>query len=118
MTEANKENDQDPAQVSDETLEEKKPNEITGLTDKELVKNITLLQYYTAGIVFIKQIELSVPHLINLLASNTKGEVVEAMHFFVVAYRFEMECAMVLIKSLKKDWSKIYGAQSLGQRHL
>ena len=65
-------------------------------SDKELVQNLTLLQYYTAGIVFIKQIESSVPHLITLLASNTKGEVVEAMHFFVVAFRFEMECAMVI----------------------
>jgi condensin complex subunit 1 len=70
-------------------------NKSTKLADKELVQNITLLQYYTAGIVFIKQIEMAIPHLINLLASNTKGEVVEAMHFFAVAYRFEMECAMV-----------------------
>ena len=66
-----------------------------GKLDSLIVQNIALLQYYTAGIVFIKQIEGAVPHLITLLASNTKGEVVEAMHFFVMAYRFEMECAMV-----------------------
>lgn len=65
-------------------------------SDKELVQNLTLLQYYTAGIVFIRQVESAVPHLITLLASNTKGEVVEAMHFFVVSFRFEMECAMVI----------------------
>jgi condensin complex subunit 1 len=82
----------------------------TELADKELVQNITLLQYYTAGIVFLKQIEMAVPHLINLLASNTKGEVVEAMHFFVVAYGFEMECAMVDCIYLIQAWGEIYGS--------
>lgn len=88
---------------------QKDQSKSTELADKELVQNITLLQYYTAGIVFLKQIEMSVPHLINLLASNTKGEVVEAMHFFVVAYRFEMECAMVDCIYLIQAWGKIYG---------
>ena len=78
-----------------ESLEENPAPQDPGKSDKELVQYITLLQYYTAGIVFIKQIENAVPHLITLLASNTKGEVVETMHFFVIAYRFEMECAMV-----------------------
>ena len=64
-------------------------------TDAELGNLRGLLRYYTDGLQFINLIESAVPHLIALLASNAKGEVVEAMHFFVMAHRYEMECAQV-----------------------
>jgi condensin complex subunit 1 len=67
-----------------------------GMPSEEELRNLRgLLRYYTDGIVFIKQFESAVPLLVNLLASSVKGEVVEAMRFFVMAYRYEMECAQV-----------------------
>ena len=67
-----------------------------GMPSEEELRNLRgLLRYYTDGIAFIKQFESAVPLLVNLLASSVKGEVVEAMRFFVMAYRYEMECAQV-----------------------
>jgi condensin complex subunit 1 len=66
-------------------------------TEAELRNLRGLLRYYSDGISFIKQFESAVPLLVNLLASNIKGEVVEAMRFFVMAYRYEIESAQVIL---------------------
>jgi condensin complex subunit 1 len=83
----------------DAQREESKPAAGLPIHDPQLEEELktlrAFLKYYTDGITFIKQIESIVPHMIALLSSNTKGEVVEAMKFFVMAHRFEMECAEV-----------------------
>ena len=78
---------------------ESQPTASSFIVDPQLKEELKTLQaflkYYTDGITFIKQIESIVPHMISLLSSNSKGEVVEAMKFFVMAHRFEMESAEV-----------------------
>ncbi|KAJ3146459.1 Condensin complex subunit [Geranomyces michiganensis] len=69
-----------------------------------------LLKYYKDGIKFAKQIENVVPVMCQLLASNAKGEVIEAMNFFVTGYQFQMECATIGIRQMvHKVWDKDAG---------
>ncbi|KNC98205.1 condensin subunit YCS4 [Spizellomyces punctatus DAOM BR117] len=78
--------------------------------EQELRNLRGLLKYYRDGIRFIRQIEAVVPTMCELLASNTKGEVIEAMNFFVTAHRYEMECAtMGVRKMVHKVWDKDTG---------
>ncbi|KAI8826762.1 non-SMC mitotic condensation complex subunit 1-domain-containing protein [Fimicolochytrium jonesii] len=68
------------------------------------------MKYYKDGIRFVKQIEDLVPTMCQLLASNVKGEVVEAMNFFVVAHQYQMECANVGVRQMvHKVWDKDAG---------
>ncbi|KAI8587881.1 non-SMC mitotic condensation complex subunit 1-domain-containing protein [Geranomyces variabilis] len=69
-----------------------------------------LLKYYKDGIKFVKQIETVVPVMCQLLASNAKGEVIEAMNFFVTGYQFQMESATIGIRQMvHKVWDKDAG---------
>ncbi|KAI8927315.1 hypothetical protein BC831DRAFT_504035 [Entophlyctis helioformis] len=62
------------------------------INDVELQRLRVLLKYYHDGLGFIEQIEHhAVPLLCDLLTSSVKSEAIEAMRFFVVAFRFEME---------------------------
>lgn len=74
--------------------------------EQELRTLRTLLKYYKDGIRFIRQIEAVVPTMCELLASNAKGEVIEAMNFFVVAYKYRMECATV-------RWIQLFDRQKI-----
>jgi hypothetical protein len=53
------------------------------------------MKYYSDGIKFLKQILDAIPLLCDLMASNTKTEVIECMRFFVVAYHFDIVGAKV-----------------------
>ena len=64
-------------------------------TMEELMSLKRFLQYYTNGIKFFKQIKNCIPTLCELMASNTKTEVIECMKFFVVASKFDMEGSKV-----------------------
>ena len=74
---------------------ESQPAPLAPASEAELRHLQGLLKYYTDGIKFIKQIEGSIPLLCELLGSNSKAEVVEAIQFFMVAHRFDMECSRV-----------------------
>jgi condensin complex subunit 1 len=53
------------------------------------------------------QIEQAMPTLCELLVSKTKSEVIEAMEFLVVCYRFEMDCTRDgLRKMVHLIWNK------------
>jgi condensin complex subunit 1 len=70
------------------------PPEDTG-TPEEYAALSRFLKYYSDGIRFCKQIKNAVPTLCELMTSNTKTEVVEAMKFFVTAYKLDIEGAKV-----------------------
>ena len=76
-------------------IEESTTAPVQPASESELKYLQGLLKYYTDGIKFIKQIESAVPLLCELLGSNSKAEVVEAIQFFMVAHRFDMECSKV-----------------------
>ncbi|KAI8917711.1 non-SMC mitotic condensation complex subunit 1-domain-containing protein [Powellomyces hirtus] len=78
--------------------------------EQELRSLRGLLKYYKDGIKFIRQIETVVPVMCQLLASNAKGEVIEAMNFFVSGHQYQMECATTGIRQMvHKVWDKDTG---------
>ncbi|KAJ8325723.1 condensin complex non-SMC subunit Cnd1 [Batrachochytrium dendrobatidis] len=77
------------------------------LNDIELQRLRVLLKYYDDGIQFINQINGAVSLLCDLLSSSIKTEVIEAMRFFVVAFRFEMESSWEGVRRMvHKIWDK------------
>lgn len=60
------------------------------------------LTYYQDGLKFINQVSAACKLICEILASTSKTEVVGAMKFFVMAHRFDMECAEV--RSIYQDW--------------
>ncbi|KAJ3196388.1 Condensin complex subunit [Irineochytrium annulatum] len=64
-----------------------------GLQQQEYVRLTRFHKYYSDGLRFLLQIENACPILCELMASNTKTEVIEAMKFFVCAHSFGMECS-------------------------
>lgn len=85
------------------------------ISNVELQRMRGLIKYYEDGIYFIKQIVSAVPCLCELLASSIKSEVVEAMRFFVVAFRYEIEAAWDGVrKMVHKIWDKDTGDNESG----
>ncbi|KAJ3043566.1 Condensin complex subunit [Rhizophlyctis rosea] len=107
---------QPPPQQPEQTPgEESASIEASVSVNQELARLRQFLKYYTDGIRFIRQIDSLVPTLCELLASNVKGEVVESMHFFVEAHRFQMECAKEGVKKMvHKIWEKDTGDSEVG----
>ncbi|KAI9102612.1 non-SMC mitotic condensation complex subunit 1-domain-containing protein [Phlyctochytrium arcticum] len=84
--------------------------DVTPPGEQELRNLRNLLKYYKDAIRFVKQIENLIPTMCELLASNAKGEVIEAMNFFMVAHRYQMECAAIGVKKMvHKIWDKDTG---------
>ncbi|KAI9354061.1 non-SMC mitotic condensation complex subunit 1-domain-containing protein [Zopfochytrium polystomum] len=74
---------------------------------KELGALRRFLQYYTDGIAFLSIVKRAVPTLCELIASNTKTEVVECMKFFVAAFKLDVEGAKEgILIMVHKVWDK------------
>ena len=61
----------------------------------QLTKLQLMKRYYTDALLFIKQLEDSVPLIADLLNSTTKSEVLEAMEFCTIAERYKLAEAEV-----------------------
>ncbi|KAJ3189764.1 Condensin complex subunit [Gaertneriomyces sp. JEL0708] len=106
----NSEKNEDSMDVDEPESQQKLRPVEAGASEQELRNLRGLLKYYKDGIKFIRQIEAVVPTMCELLASNAKGEVIEAMNFLVVAHKFQMECAAIGIrKMVHKIWDKDTG---------
>ncbi|KAJ3010187.1 Condensin complex subunit [Thoreauomyces humboldtii] len=99
-------------QVETETTNPNEPAvDATNPAGEQELRNLRgLIKYYKDGIRFVKQIEAATPVMCQLLASNAKGEVIEAMNFFVTAYQYQMECATIGVRQMvHKVWDKDAG---------
>ncbi|CDZ96307.1 mitotic chromosome condensation-related protein [Phaffia rhodozyma] len=76
--------------------------ETAQLTQLRLMK-----KYHVDALKFIRQIELAMPKLKDLLVSTGRAEVLEAMDFFKLAHEYEFESASVGLKAmLHLIWTK------------
>ncbi|KAI8908508.1 non-SMC mitotic condensation complex subunit 1-domain-containing protein [Gorgonomyces haynaldii] len=74
-----------------------------------------LLNYYEGGFGFIQQIKRASDIICELLGSSVKTEVVAAMRFFVIAHRFDMECAQNgILCMVHKIWEKDTSDSEIG----
>jgi condensin complex subunit 1 len=64
----------------------------------ELKQLQSLLNYYQDGLKFSRQINECCAIVCELLGSANKAEVITAIKFFVVAYRYDIEGSKVYIK--------------------
>lgn len=70
--------------------------EMVGRIDHDQLTKLQLMKrYYTDALLFIKQLEDSVPLIADLLNSTTKSEVLEAMEFCTIAERYKLAEAEV-----------------------
>ncbi|KAI9146442.1 non-SMC mitotic condensation complex subunit 1-domain-containing protein [Paraphysoderma sedebokerense] len=68
-------------------------------------------RYYEDALDFVEQMNHAAPILCQLLASRNKGEVTDAMDFFVAANAFKLDCAEAGIKKMiHLIWSKDVGS--------
>lgn len=65
------------------------------LDQDKLTKLRLTKRYYSDALTFMTELEKAVPQVEKLLASKVKGEVLEAMEFFKVAYEYKIESAEV-----------------------
>ena len=70
------------------------------IDDVELRSTTALMRYYNDAVKFCMMLKSAGPTLNELLSSNVKGEVVEVMNLFVVAFNRGMEFAEVLSSPL------------------
>lgn len=77
-------------------------------------------RYYIEALRFIETLHEASPHIVQLLGSKNKSEVVEAMDFFVVADAYHLQSAKSGIrKMLKLIWTKGNSDEGKGvQNHL
>ncbi|KAK3672227.1 condensin complex non-SMC subunit Cnd1 [Recurvomyces mirabilis] len=77
-------------------------------------------RYYIEALKFINALHEASPHIVQLLASKNKSEVVEAMDFFVVADAYHLETAKSGIRRmLRLIWTKGNSDEGKGvQTHL
>ncbi|GAB7366295.1 hypothetical protein MBLNU230_g8095t1 [Neophaeotheca triangularis] len=77
-------------------------------------------RYYIEAIRFIETLHEATPHIVQLLGSKNKSEVIEAMDFFVVADAYHLQSAKTGIrKMLKLIWTKGNSDEGKGvQNHL
>ena len=98
------EGDGSKEEVKEEVQEEVK-EEVT--VDKEIEELRSRVNFYQAAVQFVTTIHKAVSIIESLLRSTTTSDVVEAMHFLVGVYPFQMEVAQQSTrKMLLLVWSK------------
>ncbi|KAJ3406921.1 Condensin complex subunit [Chytriomyces hyalinus] len=103
--------DEEEAESPSKTAEPNEPQNDAAVaapgTPQELISLRRFLKYYSDGIRFLRQIKTAMPIICELLASNTKTEVIECMRFLSVAFRYEMDLAKEGTKAMiHKIWEK------------
>ena len=69
-------------------------------------------KYYSDALVFIQQLRDAIPILCQLLSSKNKTEVVDTMEFFVVAYKYKLNEAVIGVQQMiHLVWNKDGGTE-------
>jgi condensin complex subunit 1 len=80
--------------------EEAPSNDPVDLAGPEFTELSLKQKYYSDGLLFIDQICSAIPILAQLLNSTYKQETLEAMDFFVLAYQYKIEDAIIGVKKM------------------
>lgn len=84
-----------PAAESNEDANAVEADAVAQPNDAELKGIRNLMRYYADGVKFCTLVKTTVPIMCEILASNKKLEIVEAMNYFVILHMYGMDCALV-----------------------
>ncbi|KAJ3223014.1 Condensin complex subunit, partial [Clydaea vesicula] len=86
-------------------IENNSPQTDSGIENSEALGKLML--YYADGVKYCQKIKDSCKTMLDILSSNKKQEIIEAMNFFVTIHMFGMECSEPGIRRMvHKIWEK------------